>query len=43
MKDARENILTHEIPTGKIFGPTKARWHGGTRPTEFSTLHKKFA
>ena len=21
------------MPTRKIFGPTKARWHGGTRPT----------
>ena len=29
---------THEIPTRKNYGPTKARWHDGTRPTEFSTL-----
>ena len=31
---------THEIPTRKNYGPTKARWHDGTRPTEFSTLDK---
>ena len=24
---------THEIPTEKILGPTKSRWHGDTRPT----------
>ena len=28
-----KKIETHEIPTRKIFGPTKAQWHGGTRPT----------
>ena len=28
-----KKIETHEIPTKKILGPTKGRWHGGTRPT----------
>ena len=52
-KYPRENILnlrnthdkkfrTHEITTRKNFGLTKARWHGGKRPTEFSTLYKIF-
>ena len=28
-----KKFQTHEIPTGKTFVPTKARWHDGTRPT----------
>ena len=44
-----KKVWTHEIPTKKnsettkylrekYFGLTKAPWHDGTRPTEFSTL-----
>ena len=29
----QKKFETHEIPTRKVFGPTKARWHGGTKPT----------
>ena len=28
-----KKFQTHETPTRKIFGPTKARWYDGTRPT----------
>ena len=30
---------THEIPMRKYFESTNARWHSGTRPTEFGTLN----
>ena len=36
MKYPREKILDPRNPYEKIFGPTKARWHDGTRPTRLT-------
>ena len=33
MKYPRKKIWIHEIPKKKNCGPTKARWHNGTKPT----------
>ena len=32
-KNHQKKSSTHEIPTRTNFGPTKARWHDGLRPT----------
>ena len=34
----KKNSETTKYPREKNFGLTKAPWHDGTRPTEFSTL-----
>ena len=31
-----KKLCTHKIPTRKNYGPTKARWHNGTRPTRLT-------